>query len=118
MELIDLVNSVIIFLTQVTLPRWLTFLLGSQTLTLSPALLDFFLSSDTSICSTKASPPLGNSYRVVVSVFIDLPTNSKRDASFHRIACDYSHVDWDGPCDHLRDVPWEDIFKFSSLNCC
>ena len=24
---------------------------------------------------------------------------------------DYSCTDWDGLCDHLRDVPWEDIFK-------
>ena len=32
--LIDLVNSVIIFLSQMTLPRWLTFLHGFQTVTL------------------------------------------------------------------------------------
>ena len=31
----------------------------------SPALLDFFLSSDASICSTTAFPPLGNSDHVV-----------------------------------------------------
>ena len=31
----------------------------------SPALFDFFLSSDASICSTKASPPLGNSDHVL-----------------------------------------------------
>ena len=42
----------------------------------SPALLDFFLSSDASICSTMAFPPLGNSGHVVVSVSIDFPTNS------------------------------------------
>ena len=35
------------------------------------------LSSDTSICSTKVFPPLGNSDRVVVSVSIDLPSNSQ-----------------------------------------
>ena len=33
-ELINLVNSVIIFLSQMTLPRWLTFLLGFQTVIL------------------------------------------------------------------------------------
>ena len=33
-ELIDLVNCVIIFLSQMTLLRWLTFLLGSQTVIL------------------------------------------------------------------------------------
>ena len=52
----------------------------------SPALLDLFLSSDTSICSTMAFPPLGNSDHVVVSVSIDFPTNSQQDAPFHRIA--------------------------------
>ena len=38
----------------------------------SSALLDLFLSSDASICSTMACPPLGNSDHVVVSVSIDL----------------------------------------------
>ena len=74
----------------------------------SPALLDLFLSSDASICSTMAFPPLGNSDHVLVPVFIDFPTNSQQDAPFHRIAYSYSRADWDGLCDHLRDVPWED----------
>ena len=78
----------------------------------SPALLDLFLSSNASICSTMAFPPLGNS-DVVVSVSIDFPSYSQRDAPFHRIAYDYSHDDWDGLRDHFRDVPWEDVFKLS-----
>ena len=80
----------------------------------SPALLDLFLSSDATICSTMAFPPLENSNHVVVSVSIDFPSNSQRDAPFHCIAYDYSHADWDGLCDHLRDVLWEDIFKLSA----
>ena len=28
---------------------------------------------------------------------------------------DYSCADWDGLRDHLRDVPWEDIFKLSAF---
>ena len=93
----------------------LTFLLRSLILTLkSPAFLDLFISSDASICSAMAFPPLGNSDHVVVSVSIDFPINSKRDAPFHRIAYDYSRADWDGLRDHLRDVPWEDIFKLSA----
>ena len=43
-------------------------------------------------------PPLGNS-DYVVSVSIDFPSYSQQDALFH---------------DHLRDVPWEDIFKLSA----
>ena len=80
----------------------------------SPALLELFLSSDASICSTMAFPPLGNSDHVVVSVSIDFPINSKQDTPFHRMAYDYSRADWDGLRDHLRDVPWEDIFKLNS----
>ena len=49
-----------------------------------------------------AFPPLGNSDHVVVSVSIDFPSNSQRDAPFHHIAYDYSRTDWDGLCDHLR----------------
>ena len=30
------------------------------------------------------------------------------------MAYDYSRADWDGLCDHLRDVPWKDIFKLSA----
>ena len=77
MELIDLVNSVIIFiisndLTQlVNFPTWIP-----ECDSHSPALLDFFLSSDTNICSTMAFPPLRNSVHVVVSVSIDFPSNS------------------------------------------
>ena len=74
----------------------------------SPALLDLFLSSDASICSSMAYPPLGNSDQVVVSVSIEFPINSKQDTPFHRMAY------WDGLRDHLRDVPWEDIFKLSA----
>ena len=59
----------------------------------SRALLDLFISSDASICSTMAFPPLGNSDHVVVSVSIDFPSNSKRDALFHRIAYGYSRAD-------------------------
>ena len=43
----------------------------------SPALLDLFLSSDASICSTMVFPALGNSDHAVVSVSIDFPINSE-----------------------------------------
>ena len=60
-----------------------------------------------------ALSPLGNSDHVV-SVSIDFPINSKQDTPFHRMAYDYSRADWDGLRDHLRDVPWEDIFKLGA----
>ena len=60
----------------------------------SPALLDLFLSSDTSICSAMVFLPLENSDHVVVSVSIDFPSNSKWDAPFLCIAYEYSFADW------------------------
>ena len=87
-ELTNLVNSVIISndLTQmVNFPTRI-----SDCDSHSPALLDLFLSSDASICSTMAFPPLGNSDHVAVLVSIHFPTNQKWDAPFHCIAYDYS----------------------------
>ena len=61
-----------------------------------------------------AFPPLGISDHVLVSVSIDFPSNSQSDVPFYHIAYDYSRADWDGLCEHLRDVPWEDIFKLGA----
>ena len=86
-------NSVIIFLFQIT--QMYNFLTGiSDCDYLSATLLDIFLPSDANIYSAMASPPLGDSDHILVSVSIDILAN-------------YS-------CDHLTDVPWEDIFKLSA----
>ena len=77
--LIDLVNSVIMFLFQMTLLRWFSFLLRSPGCDSdSPALLDFSLSSVVRICYTIAIPPLWNSDHVVVSLSIDFQSYSPR----------------------------------------
>ena len=68
----------------------------------NPALLDLFISSDASNCSTMASPSLENSDHVVLSVSNDFWSNSKLDALLHRISHDFSCADWDGFSDHLR----------------
>ena len=67
----------------------------------SLALLDLFLSSDTSICSTMAFHPLGNSVHVAVSVSIYFPLYSQQNALFHRMAFDYLCADGNGLPDHL-----------------
>ena len=61
-----------------------------------------------------AFPPLGDSNRVVFSVSIHFSSNSQQDAPFHCIAYDYSPAYWDSLCDHLRDVPWENILKLGA----
>ena len=61
-----------------------------------------------------AFPSLGNSDHIAVPVSIDFPSNSHWDAPFHCIAYDYSCAGWDGLLDHLRDAPWENIFKLDA----
>ena len=48
---------------------------------------------------------------VVISVFINLFSNSKGDNPFRRRAYNYFCADWDGLWGHLRGIPWENIFK-------
>ena len=79
-----------------------------------PPLLVFFLFSDASNYQTKAFAPLGNSDHVVAPVSINFLSNLKWDAPFHCLAYDYSCADWDGLCDHLRDVLWKIIFKLGA----
>ena len=71
----------------------------------SPVLLDLFISSDTSICSTVAFPPLG--ILIKLSEFRMTLSNSQRDVLFHCIAYYYFRANSDGLCDHLRDVLWD-----------
>ena len=76
-ELIDLVNSVMIVLSQVTLLRWLTYLLGSQTLILTVLLFWRYLFFLTPVFWGNASnllnkgksgiPPLFNGQEVLSS---------------------------------------------------
>ena len=84
---------------QITLLRWLTFLLGS---------LNLFISSNASTCFMMAFPTLGNSDHVDVSVSIKFLSNLHRDVLFREIVSDYSHADWDSV------LSWEDIFKLST----
>ena len=82
-ELIDLVNCVIIFF----ISNYLSQMVNVPTRIPDcdshiPALLDLFISSDASVCSTMSFPPLRNSDYVFVSVSIDFPSNSQGDLCF------------------------------------
>ena len=75
-ELIDPVNSVIIFFISNDLTQMVNFPTLIPDCDSHSPLLDFFLSSDASICSTMAFHPFGDSNRVDVSVSINFSTNS------------------------------------------
>ena len=115
LEVINLVNSVMIFF----ISNDLTQMVNVPTRTPdydshSPALLDLFLSCVDSICSTIAFPPLGNSDYAFVSVSIDFPSKLQREAPFHGVPYDYYRAYWDGPFDHWKDAPWEDILTLGA----
>ena len=94
-----------------TLLTLLTLLLRSLTVTFTILLfyISFFL--DTTICSIMTFPSLENSDHV--SLF---PQSFRQTRNgMHRfIAYDYSRADWNSLRNHLRDVPWKDIFKFTA----
>ena len=71
--------------------------------------------SDTRFVLQCLFPPFGNSDHVV-SVSTDFLLYSQWDTLYH-IAYDCSCADWDSFCDHLRDVPWEDIFNLCFCCC-
>ena len=86
-ELINLMNSVIIIFISNHITQIVNFPARIPHCdSHSPVLLDLFLSSDASICSTITFSPSGNSDHVLVSVSIDFLTNSQRDAPFYCIA--------------------------------
>ena len=114
-ELVNLLNSVIIFLSQTTFAEIVMFPTQIRDCdSHSPALLNLFLYSNASICSTIAFPPLGNSDHFV-PVSIDFPSYSQRHAPFHRIAYDYSRTDCDGFRDYLRCSMGMDISLIESI---
>ena len=100
-ELIYLVNSVIIFLSQMTLLRQLTFLVRFLIVTLTTLLFWIYL-----FLLTPAFVLQWLSFHCRILIMLSqFLSNSKRDAPFHLIAYNCSCVDWDSLRDHFRDVP-------------
>ena len=104
-----------------TLLRWLTFLLESQTVIL--IVLLFWVSFFLSLTQVFVLQWLSLHWELLIMLLSQvpltftmetLPSNSQWDAWLHCIVYDYSCADWDGLHDHLRDNPWEDIFKLAS----
>ena len=91
-------------------PTWITIFKSPD------SLLGLLLSSDTSICSTVTFHQLGNADPVATQFqsLFNRSLNSKWNAPFNYVACGYSCANYNGPCDHLREAPLEDMFKLST----
>ena len=98
------------FLSQMTLLRWLTFLLRFHTVILIVLLfwISIFLLRWVFLLQS-----LSLHLEILLSLHW-LSIKFKRDASLYCIAYDYSCADWDGLHNHLGDVPWDDIFKLGA----
>ena len=97
-----------------TLLKWLTFLLGSQTVILIVLLFWFYFFFLTLVFVLQW---LFLHWEILIMLLSQFPLTFHQihnGMPFHRIAYDYSHAGWDGFHDHLRDVQWEDIFKLSA----
>ena len=76
-----------------------------------PYLLDLFLCFNPDSCTVASHPPLGKCDDTVVSIDVKFVVKSINEHPRHRTVYSYSKADWDGLRDHLRDVPWLDIFN-------
>ena len=106
--------NLIFFRSQMTLPRWSTFLLDSLTLTFTVLLfwIYFFL-----LMLVFVLQWLSLHWKILImwlSHFSLTFHQTQNEIRFHCITYDYSCANWDGLHDHLRDVPLENIFKLSA----
>ena len=54
-------------------------------------------------------------WEILIMLLSQFPLTFHRiHAPFHHITYEYSSADWDDLRHHLRDVPWEDIFKLGA----
>ena len=102
MELIDLAKSVKMFLSRMTLLRWLTFLLRSLTMTLAVLLFWIYLFLLTLYLFYNDFPSMGNSNHCLS--FHWLFVKLERGSPFHCVVYNYYCADRVGFHDYLRDV--------------
>ena len=50
----------------------------------------------------------------MVSIFIVFAVSSEKDAPYHHKTFDYSRADWYGFCEDLRDVPWNNTYRYGA----
>ena len=65
--------------------------------------------SDLDLCSAMSSED------VVVSVYFELDITTKGTATFDCRALDYCYTDWNDFDDHIKDVPWNYMFRLGTF---
>ena len=71
----------------------------------------YLLCSNPDSCTVASHPPLEKYDDLVVSVDVKFVVKSTNEHPYHRTVYTYSKPDSHGLRDHLRGVPWLDIFK-------
>ena len=90
-------------------------ILNDLALQLCEAFVEIFLNADLFLSQTPSGfPSIGKFWSCDCLSFHQLSIKLKRRCLLDCIAYEYPCADWDGLCDQLRDVPWEDIFKLGA----
>ena len=61
-------------------------------------------------------PPYRRRHQIMVSYFPLILLVTRRNGSFHSTTFYHSRADWDGFCDRIWHVSWENILNLSLLN--
>ena len=117
-DLIDMVNSVTVYLFQTTLLRWWTFILRPLTLILTS--LHFWISFfDPSICSAVVVLPTRTSdYELLINFHWCSFKLKGYTGAFHNLALDYSGNDLDFSIDYLKDSKGGHLWTTCCFCCC
>ena len=104
----------LILLSQMALLRWLTQL--DSWLWLSQSFSFGFIFCCNKYLLYNGFPSIGKFWSCGYISFhpFDFLSRWKMDLLFHCVASDFYCADWDGLCDHLRDVLWENFFKLGA----
>ena len=112
MQLIGLGNSVIIFHSQMTLIRLLTFLLRSLIVTFTVLLFCIYLFL---LYLVFALLWLSLHSKILILLWPQFPLallQPQMEMSLFITQLYYSRTDWDCLCIQLKAIPWKDIFNF------
>ena len=114
MELRDLVNSVIMVLSEIVLVTWLTFLLKSRLWLSQTCCFGFISIFWCKYLLYKSFSSIRKFWSCCFLSFHWFSNELKTRCLVSSHSLWLSCADWDGLPDDFRDVPWKDIFKLSA----